>query len=572
MKYLIKKVYLISFFIIILLFSNTTFAMDKNIKYSRNSISNYFSGIISARQYYTNTAFEHLNKVQSLKNTHRNYNVHFLRTLILLEKFDKAFSFSKSIWRKDQFFFEVDFLLGLHSFINEEYKEAEKYFLRLNKINSQGIISENFLGNILLSWTKAAQNDERASFDILDKISDRYINLKRIQNIFLQCHFDTSETEAEFKKLVNDEGYIFSRYNFFLANYLLHKNKKNKAKKIIFLSSDKNQSNLLLKQSKNFFLTNKDKKIKKFFNCENRRDNIAEIMYVLANLYASEKNYELSNFYLNISIFLNKKFISNKALAAENFYYQKKYEFSKNTYKSIKSIGPVYSWYASKNIATILLKTENKENSITTLVKDFKLLKNPDVLQYYEMANFYKDNAYYEESVKYYSLVLKKINEDHRLFAKSLDRRGTSYERMGDWEKAERDLEESLRILPDQPYVLNYLAYLWIEKGINLDKALDMLKQATSLREDDGYIIDSLGWGYFAKKDYVKAKEFLQRAVELMPLDPIINDHYGDALWMLNKDIQARYVWNFVLNLEDAEEELKEDINKKLIFGIKKKL
>jgi len=293
--------------------------VDKNIKYSRNSISNYFTGIISARQYYTNTAFEHLNKVQSLKNTHRNYNVHFLRTLILLEKFDKAFSFSKSIWRKDQFFFEVDFLLGLHSFINEEYKEAEKYFLRLNKINSQGIISENFLGNILLSWTKAAQNDERASFDILDKISDRYINLKRIQNIFLQCHFDTSETEAEFKKLVNDEGYIFSRYNFFLANYLLHKNKKNKAKKIIFLSSDKNQSNLLLKQSKNFFLTNKDKKIKKFFNCENRRDNIAEILYVLANLYASEKNYELSNFYLNISIFLNKKFIPNKALAAENF-------------------------------------------------------------------------------------------------------------------------------------------------------------------------------------------------------------------------------------------------------------
>ena len=64
----------------------------------------------------------------------------------------------------------------------------------------------------------------------------------------------------------------------------------------------------------------------------------------------------------------------------------------------------------------------------------------------------------------------------------------------------------------------------------------------------------------------------MQRAVELMPLDPIINDHYGDALWMLNKDIQARYVWNFVLNLEDAEEELKEDINKKLIFGIKKKL
>ena len=111
------------------------------------------------------------------------------------------------------------------------------------------------LGNILLSWTYAAQNNKEKSFYYHNKINSQYYNLKRIQNIFLQCHFDTSETEAEFKKLVNDEGYIFSRYNFFLANYLLHKNKKNKAKKIIFLSSDKNQSNLLLKQSKNFFLT-----------------------------------------------------------------------------------------------------------------------------------------------------------------------------------------------------------------------------------------------------------------------------------------------------------------------------
>jgi len=572
MKYLIKKVYLISSFIIVLSLSNASYAKDKNIKYSRSNISNYFSGIISARQYYTNTAFEHLNKVQSLKKSHRNYSIHFLRTLILLEKFDKAFDFAKSIWLEDEPFFEVDFLLGINSFVNEEYEEAEKHFSRLNEINNYGIISDNFLGNILLSWTKAAQGNKKESFNFFNEISDRYVNLKKIQNVFLQCHFATPDAVNEFNKLINDESYIFSRYNFFLANYLLHKNKNNKAKKTVFLSSEKYQSNLLLKQAKNFFQVGKSKNVKSFFNCENPKDNIAEIMYVLANLYASEKNYELSNFYLNISIYLNKKFIPNVALSAENFYYQKKYQLSKNIYESIKSIGSVYSWYASKNIATILLKTGNKENSIAALEKDFNLLKNPDIRQYYEMANFYKDNDYYEESVRYYSLVLNKIDKDHRLFPKILDRRGTSYERMGDWEKAEKDLEESLRISPDQPYVLNYLAYLWIEKGVNLDKALDMLNKASSLREDDGYIIDSLGWGYFAKKNYVKAKEFLQRAVELMPLDPIINDHYGDTLWMLNKNIQARYVWNFVLDLEDVEEELKEDINRKLIFGIKKNL
>ena len=139
-------------------------------------------------------------------------------------------------------------------------------------------------------------------------------------------------------------------------------------------------------------------------------------------------------------------------------------------------------------------------------------------------------------------------------------------------ENAEKDLLESLRIKPDDAHVMNYLAYSWIDKGINLDKGLEMLIKANSIRKDDGYIIDSLGWAYYAKKDYVKAEKFLQRAVELLPRDPIINDHYGDSLWMLKKNIQARYIWKSVLKLDEVEQELKDQVNKKLIFGITNKL
>ena len=126
--------------------------------------------------------------------------------------------------------------------------------------------------------------------------------------------------------------------------------------------------------------------------------------------------------------------------------------------------------------------------------------------------------------------------------------------------------------MPDQPHVLNYLGYSWIDRGINLDKGLEMLKKANSLRENDGYITDSVGWAYYIKKNYVEAEYFLQRAVELLPLDPVINDHYGDNLWMLNKKIQARHAWNGVLKLDKTEKELKDSIVKKLIFGISKKL
>ena len=122
--------------------------------------------------------------------------------------------------------------------------------------------------------------------------------------------------------------------------------------------------------------------------------------------------------------------------------------------------------------------------------------------------------------------------------------------------------------MPAQPHVLNYLAYSWIDQGIHLDKGLDMLKKANNLKQNNGYIIDSLGWAYYAKKNYLEAEQRLQKAVELLPLDPIINDHYADTLWMLNKNIQARYVWEHVLNLKNTEEKLKDEVSKKIILGI----
>ena len=218
------------------------------------------------------------------------------------------------------------------------------------------------------------------------------------------------------------------------------------------------------------------------------------------------------------------------------------------------------------------MDVKGKKYSVSNLENEFNLLSNPNFEHYYELANFYKDNEYFEKSIKYYSLALSEIKKDHFLVPKILDRRGTSFERIGDWENAEKDLIKSLEILPDQAHVLNYLAYSWIDQGINVDEGLEMLKKADKLRENDGYIIDSLGWAYYVKENYSEAELFLQKAVELLPLDPIINDHYADTLWMLNKNIQARYFWNYILKLDDTEQKLKDIISKKLIFGLTKKL
>ena len=557
---------------IILLFDIKALAKDSKTQDSRENISNYFLGIVSANNNFNNEALRYLKKVESLKNKHSKFNVEFVRILVLLEKFDEAFIFSKSVWDENELFFEADLLLGLDSFKKKDYKNSEKYFERLNKISRYNVFFDDLIGNVLISWSQASQGNREDSFRILKKIPKPYRHFTKTQNSFLKCYFDSSDTENSFEEIIQDKNYNFSRYNFFLANYYLFKNKNVEAKKIIKNGRKKYNSNLLIKETENLLLKGKNEKIKSFFNCKNPNDVLAEFFYVLANLYSSERNYQLSNFYLKISLFLNKKFLTNNALLAENFYYQKKYQLSKKTYKSLKSIGPIYSWYASKSIATILLNEKGKKYSVNSLKKEFNSLSNPNFEHYYELANFYKDNEYYEKSIKYYSLTLKEIKKDHFLVPKILDRRGTSFERLGDWENAEKDLIESLKILPDQAHVLNYLAYSWIDKGINLDEGLEMLKKANQIRKEDGYIIDSLGWAYYAKKNYIEAERFLQRAVELLPFDPIINDHYADTLWMLNKNIQARYIWGNILKLDRVEQKLRDTISKKLIFGITKKL
>ena len=568
MKYFIKTIYLVLLIATILSTNFKSFAKDISFKYSQDDISNYFSGIVSLSQNDPTGSFNYLSKIQSLKKKHSNYSTQFIRSLVLLEKFDEAFAFSKEIWSEDEFFFEADLLLGLQSYLKQDYKNAKKYFKRLNQISRNNVLFGDFFGNILLSWTAATENNQEASFEFLDEVPKRFKNLKLIQNSFLHCYFDIPKTEITFEKIIKKRDYSFIRYNFFLANYLISKKENLAAEILIRDVKNSNDSNLLIKQTLDFIERGKNKKITNFFDCKKPEDSIAEIFYVLANMYSTQQDFLMSNFYLKISLLLNSNFIPNKILLAENYFYQKKFENSKKVYKSIKRIGPVYSWFASRSIAIILAASGNKKDSISYLEKQFSKLSNLNFEHYYELANFYKDNEYYEESIKYYSLALENIKQGHRLIPKILDRRGTSYERNGNWEKAENDLLKSLKLLPDQPYVLNYLAYSWIEKKINIDEALEMLKEAARLKENDGYIIDSLGWAYYARKNYIEAEKFLQKAVELKPLDPIINDHYADSLWMLKKNIQASYVWRRVLTLDNTEQETKEKIKKKLIFGI----
>ena len=125
-----------------------------------------------------------------------------------------------------------------------------------------------------------------------------------------------------------------------------------------------------------------------------------------------------------------------------------------------------------------------------------------------------------------------------------------------------------MKVSPEQAYVINYLAYSWIEQGVKIKKSLEMLRKANKIKSNDPFIIDSLGWALYKLERYQESKNYLQLAVRLMPADPIVNDHYGDVLWKNGERIQARYYWIYVLNLEKAKNDLKDIIEKKLVKGL----
>ena len=289
MKFLIKKIYIILFLLIIFLIQPQAFSSDNKILYTKEDISNYFLGLVSANKDYNNEAFKYLKKVKSLKNRHSQFNIEFVRTLVLLEKFDKAFAFSKSVWNENELFFEADLLLGLDSFIKIDYENSKKYFERLNKISRYNLFFDDFIGNVLLAWNKASQGNKEESFKFLGKIPKPYRHLKKTQNSFLKCYFDDKDAHKFLEEVIHKEDYNFSRYNFFLANYFLFKNKNKEAKKIIERGREKYNTNLLIKATENFLLNDKNEKVKNFYNCKDPKDSLAEFFYVIANLYSGEK-------------------------------------------------------------------------------------------------------------------------------------------------------------------------------------------------------------------------------------------------------------------------------------------
>ena len=554
----------IFFSILLIIYQIPVYSKNNYInKFNYKDLSNYFSAKVSYDNQKNVDALKFFKSSKSLINKHNPYLKQYIFSLILEGKVNTAIKELKSNEnRKNSDFFEAYLLLIIDSINKNDFKKTTKYLNNLSKFGSNDTLNL-VIYESLKNYNFLFENKRMPSND------STFNNLTLISRAFQSCYLGKKQTQFYFFDLINNKEVDYSRYIFFYINNLIEQNKFQTAKDTTD-QIDLLNSSLLIMQTKNWIDNKKLEKFTEIFSCKSESNILSEFFYLIANLYSSQNDFEKSNFYINISNFLNPKFKFNLSLLAENYYKNNDYKKTENILNNFNENDDIYYWYKIKKKASIISNELGIKESLNFINSKFKKIKNPSLKILFDMANITKGFEEYETSIVYYNKVLSKISLNSESRAEILYRRGSCYERLGQFEKSDKDLLNSLEINPNDAYVLNYLAYSWLERNYKIDTSITMLEKAYKQKKNDPYILDSVGWAYYLVGDLIKAEQFLRKSIKIMPDDPIVNDHYGDILWAMNRKTQAKYYWQSVLNFENTEDDMKEKINIKLLKGPKK--
>ncbi|MCF4165121.1 tetratricopeptide repeat protein [Zavarzinia compransoris] len=299
-------------------------------------------------------------------------------------------------------------------------------------------------------------------------------------------------------------------------------------------------------------------------------EGVAEAMFGIASLLAQEGANEPMLVYLRLALMARPEFPEAQVLLADTFDDVGDQVSAAELFRALSEDSPLRP-VADVRRALLLADMERTDDALALL--DARAAKGRDarVEAMAAKGDILRQGERFEEAVAAYDAAIEAIAERGEATAAShwslYFSRGICNERLKRWEAAEADLQRALELRPDQPAVLNYLAYSWVEQGRHLAKAEAMLRKAVDDRPQDGYIVDSLGWVYFRQGRFEEAVVELEKAIELKPGDPTINDHLGDAYWAVGRRREAEFQWRTALALKPDPEQ-QDRIEAKLEKGL----
>ena len=297
----------------------------------------------------------------------------------------------------------------------------------------------------------------------------------------------------------------------------------------------------------------------------NFRHGLAEALFNLGGLLSQERAERMALLHVHLALRLKPEFEVGRILLGEILEDQERSIEAIAAYRQIDPASP-FTWTARLRIAEqldVAGRTEEAVAELQALADDW-----PDHYEpLFRLGNLLRGEERFDEAATAYDRAFERLGEPQPRHWTMFYFRGIALERSDQWPRAEQDFKAALELEPEQPYVMNYLAYSWVEKAQHLEEAEDMLVRAVELRPTDGFIVDSLGWVYYRLEQYDKAVVHLEKAVELRPQDPVINDHLGDAYWKVGRLQEARFQWRRALSLE-PEDDLIPTIEVKIEKGL----
>lgn len=295
------------------------------------------------------------------------------------------------------------------------------------------------------------------------------------------------------------------------------------------------------------------------------RGGVAEALYGLGSALSRDQGVDVSVLYLQLALYADPDLDVARVLLAELLTNSGDLEAAAAAYDAVPS-GSALSTTARIEHALLLERIGRTDEAISALRRlERREGTNGEIA--IALGDLYRSKERFADAEVQYSKALDLLRDAVGRHWTLFYARGVTRERQGKWQSAEDDFLKALELEPDQPYVLNYLGYSWLEQNRNFDEALDMIQRAVDQRPNDGFIVDSLGWAFFQLGRYDEAVEQLERAVELDPHDPTINDHLGDAFWKVGRRTEARFQWQHALD-SDPEEDVATRIKLKLDVGL----
>jgi tetratricopeptide (TPR) repeat protein len=295
------------------------------------------------------------------------------------------------------------------------------------------------------------------------------------------------------------------------------------------------------------------------------KQGAAEGLFSIAAALNDATSADIAVLYLRMALYLNPDFDMAKIVLADRFESLKKYSDAIAVYRTIDA-DSYYQPAAAIQIAIDEGRLDQKEKAIADL-KAIVAAHPSDMSSWTSLGDAYRANDQDTQAVDAYSHAIALLNPPDKKDWPLYFARAVSEQNLKNNAACEADLQTALKLSPDQPEVLNYLGYSWVDEGRNLPQAVAMLEKARALSPYDGYIVDSVGWAYYRLHRYQDASKTLEAAVLLVPGDSTINEHLGDAYWMAGHKLDARFQWNHALAFA-TDPATKPEIEKKLQDGL----